>query len=412
MLLHHRYNTTFLDYLVPFPGKLGPGKPVRIDKGACFRVRYAIIFYHTISQALTPLAHASSHPTHTQGLTPYQIASFRAMHHAENQATHFGSLRGGKLSDVHLHARASSSGPIRGNVTVPTMLSIIANTAGMKPVTPKAFFDIESIDRHWTNMLLDPNRQDEILKLIEPFRWYGDNDRSKDWRHPASPRYDELARYISLNADRFPTLASFEQYVLSQVKSDSTLHERHTFRRKIVQLKIQLDRGDNFNCTRDQKERILFERYLIPSGATLVIVPDNAHLDHWVDHIRSRHPNLEVILDCKHLRNVTEMLKCSEDKGVVFAEYEENIHRRAWEDTFPSVYNIERCTIVLVTYARIRRDSNLLEQVRWFRIVVDEGQAELGKYICRRLVGIVSCCSLTQFIFHFLLFKVYCPFRY
>ena len=314
------------------------------------------------------------------------------MYHAENQATHFGSLRGGKLSDVHLHARASSSGPIRGNVTVPTMLSIVANTAGMKPVTPKAFFDIESIDRHWTNMLLDPNRQDEILKLIEPFRWYGDNDRSKDWRHPASPRYDELARYISLNADRFPTLASFEQYVLGQVKSDSTLHERHTFRRKIVQLKIQLDRGDNFNCTRDQKERILFERNLIPSGATLVIVPDNAHLDHWVEHIRCRHPNLEVILDCKHLRNVTEMLKCSEDKGVVFVEYEENIHRRAWEDTFPSVYNIERCTIVLVTYARIRRDSNLLEQVRWFRIVVDEGQAELGMFMCR-LVGIVSCCS-------------------
>ena len=75
------------------------------------------------------------------------------MHIAENKNTAFGALRGGILGDA----------PALGKTI--TMLSLIASTAGLRPVEPKEFYDTESIDEHWKLMRTNPVFRPEILKV-------------------------------------------------------------------------------------------------------------------------------------------------------------------------------------------------------------------------------------------------------
>ena len=80
------------------------------------------------------------------------------MHRAENNNTHFGCLRGGILGDA----------PGLGKAI--TMLALVANTAGLRPVEPREFFNGDSIDENWRILRTNPVFREEILRALRPFR--------------------------------------------------------------------------------------------------------------------------------------------------------------------------------------------------------------------------------------------------
>lgn len=291
------------------------------------------------------------------------------MFRAENQNPCFGALRGGMLIDDEL---PHPCGLECISNTTNTMLSVITNTAGVRPLSPKDFFDIARIDRHWNLMRLNTDFRDEILTLLKPFNQSPSAKIEADNPSLASFEqyiYAEIEPFVSPPNAGIPSLASFEQYVLKQTRSISSERQRYQFRMNITALKTRLDTRNLY--TTDQAKRILFERKLLPCGATLVVVPNDAYFNHWAEHIR-KHTNLEVVGD-RH--NPAIKRYCDEvrdrsywDKGIAYID----LRLRA---PFPTLNELMKCTIIVVSYDRIREceypyESYLL-QFRWLRVVVD-----------------------------------------
>mmetsp|Transcript_10699 Transcript_10699/g.18264 ORF Transcript_10699/g.18264 Transcript_10699/m.18264 type:complete len:1056 (+) Transcript_10699:111-3278(+) len=303
------------------------------------------------------------------GLFTHQLASLAAMHKAENNSVTFGSLRGGILGDA----------PGLGKTI--TMLSLIVNTAGLRPVEPKEFYDKQTIDEHWKLMRVNPVFRTEILKSIKPLR--------------ESSSYDELARFVSppYTDDRFPTLPSFERHVNRNMANKVPRAQLELFRRNVINFKAGLDkRNRRFFCN-EKGRRIVFERNLVPCSTTLIIVPD-ALLEHWAEQIR-RHVKLDVFGDFP-----------GSDAGVVYIDGVGDLssarfplNHRSME--LPSLFELVNYLMVVVPFSRIKQqyylrkrrrkedvddvtggengtESSPLLQMRWFRIVVDEGH-ELGE---------------------------------
>ena len=298
------------------------------------------------------------------------------MHIAENKNTAFGALRGGILGDA----------PGLGKTI--TMLSLIASTAGLRPVEPKEFYDTESIDEHWKLMRTNPVFRPEILKALKPFR--------------VSARYDHLADYVSppYNDDRFPTLASFEQYVNKTMRPVVPQPMLDMFRRSVIAFKAGLDKRNRRFFSNDKGKRMLFERNLIPCSTTLIVVPD-ALLEHWAEQIR-RHVNLGVFANPDNNNE-------GGNHGVVYIDGIGDLASARFplnhqQMPLPSAFDLGTNTIVVVPFARIKQQynnsrkrqreddvidlmgrfssdvssSSSLLQLRWFRIIVDEGH-ELGE---------------------------------
>ncbi|KAL7493687.1 hypothetical protein ACHAWT_010569 [Skeletonema menzelii] len=300
------------------------------------------------------------------GLFRHQLASLAAMHKAENNSVKFGSLRGGILGDA----------PGLGKTI--TMLSLIVNTAGLRPVEPKEFFDRESINEHWTLMRVNPVFRTEILKAMKPLR--------------GASNYDEVARYVSppFQDDRFPTLPSFEHYVNRHFANQGQRAQLELFRRNVINFKAGLDKRNRRLVISAEGRRMLFERNLLPCSTTLIIVPD-ALLEHWAEQIR-RHMKLDVFGEVS-----------GSDAGVVYIDGVGDLssarfplnHRSM---KLPSPFELVNYLMVVVPFSRIkeqyylrkrRRNEDVnddltgektspLLQMRWFRIVVDEGH-ELGE---------------------------------
>jgi hypothetical protein len=303
------------------------------------------------------------------GLFRHQLASLAAMHKAENNNVSFGSLRGGILGDA----------PGLGKTI--TMLSLIVNTAGLRPVEPEEFYDNQSIAEHWKLMRVNPVFRTEILKSIKPLR--------------GASNYDELARYVSppfLDDDRFPTLVSFERHVNRQTANKVPRAQLDLFRRNVVLFKAGLDKRNRRFFSNDKGRRMVFERNLVPCSTTLIIVPD-ALLEHWAEQIR-RHVKLDVFGE-----------NCGSDDGVVYIDGVGDLSRARFplnhrQMSLPSMFDLVNYLMVVVPFSRIKQqyylkkrrrkedvvdltvddngsESSPLLQLRWFRIVVDEGH-ELG----------------------------------
>lgn len=309
------------------------------------------------------------------GLFTHQLASLRAMHRAENQSKTFGSLRGGILGDA----------PGLGKTI--SMLSLITNTCGLRPVEPMEFYDKASIDEHWKLVRTNPVFREEILRAIRPFRH--------------NPNYSQLATDVSppYKDERFPTLASFVNYVNKHMRKVCPQSDLDLFRRNVIAFKAGLDKRSRRYFANSKGKRMLFERSLIPCSTTLIIVPD-ALLEHWAEQIK-RHVNLDIFVDPNSKGG-----SCSDGEGVVYVDGIGDLSRAQFplnhqKMYLPTAYQLFSYMIVVVPFSRIEEEykiaqrlqkdslsssvgdenltpSSILLQLRWFRIVVDEGH-ELGE---------------------------------
>jgi hypothetical protein len=298
------------------------------------------------------------------------------MHRAENKNTAFGALRGGVLGDA----------PGLGKTI--TMLAMIANTSGLRPVEPKEFYDMESSDEHWRLMRTNPVFRPKILRALRPFRDYG-------------ALYDRIASHASppYKDDRFPTLASFERFINEETRGEVQASRRDQFQRNVVAFKAGLDKRNRRFFANEKGKRLMFERNLLPCSATLIVVPD-ALLKHWAEQI-SEHMNLESFVDRNN----------NDSQGAVYIDGVGDLSMTRFplqygQIPLPSPFELSDYIIVVVPFIRIKQEflrvlngkkrqreygdfyllggsescasSSPLLQLCWFRIVVDEGH-ELGK---------------------------------
>lgn len=213
------------------------------------------------------------------GLFRHQLASLEAMHRAENTQKEFGCLRGGILGDA----------PGLGKTI--TMLGLIASTAGIRPVNPPEFWSEDDLQNGWNNLRSNVAARQSLLHALKPIRRWMENCVIKKSHEYKS--YKELERYIQppYNDDRFRTIRDFELYVKKSLKRFVPQSTLELFRVNVMNLKVTLDKTNRSLIKSEKGKRLLIERNLLSTNATVIIVPD-ALLEHWFQQI-IKHLNLK-----------------------------------------------------------------------------------------------------------------------
>ena len=241
------------------------------------------------------------------GLYPHQLASLRTMHQMENNhntvgvntivgAVPFGALRGGVLGDA----------PGLGKTI--TTLALISSTAGRRPVNPPEFWDTTGIDEGWKAFRTNPEARTEVLRCLKPIRH---KLAKEELRKLEPPFYNgDDGKNNSNNNIQFPTIKSFEQYIRRLLRGNKIKQEHgdkrwqqpiasraewELVRRSLLELQIGMDKRNRKLKSSQAGQRLLWERELIPTSATLLVVPD-ALFEHWFQQIQE-HLYLPVFAD-------------------------------------------------------------------------------------------------------------------
>jgi hypothetical protein len=328
------------------------------------------------------------------GLFAHQLASLRAMYEMENAHHHFGALRGGILGDA----------PGLGKTI--TMLALVASTAGTRPVTPPEFWNETSIQEGWKHLRVNPAARKDILEALRPLRKYVQQN------HPANSiprkRLDRVTKHVEppYRDNRLPTIRDFERYVKRQLKNVIPQSQLEVFRSQIVDIKTGLDKANRKMFKSEQGRRIGWERHLLPTSATLIVVPD-ALLEHWFQQI---HWHLQMSIfepggsGVIFLDGIGDMTKLVRDHTSSLR------HVSLSDAVVESPWSLSQYLIVITTFSRCeaqyqrevaaghmdglskkrsREDAvramptnhgtSPFLQLRWLRLVVDEGH-ELGTH--------------------------------
>jgi len=339
------------------------------------------------------------------GLFPHQLASLQAMHRAENSNPHFGALRGGILADA----------PGLGKTI--TMLALITSTAGQRPRSPPEFWNSEQIAEAWRALSQHNGYYRDMMKVIKPFRpYYMLYPRLKEHVLPPFPQ------------DRFPTIRDFELYVKRTMRPYATNAELELFRQNLTNFKSGMDKSNRKFLKSEAGRRLQWERSLVPTGATLLVVPD-ALLEHWFQQIH-QHMDRSLFADANEdaAASDTEQIDNIQNanaRGVVYLDGVGDLADARMPlgtvslRAVPPTWELSKYMIVVTTFSRcdqeyrtevsagrmtrtsgfagrgsrkrksidgaggeetvINNNCSSFLQMRWLRIVVDEGH-ELGTH--------------------------------
>jgi hypothetical protein len=315
------------------------------------------------------------------GLFPHQLASLCAIQKAENRCTDYGALRGGILGDA----------PGLGKSI--TMLAAIAATAGQRPRVPPDDHNETEVQEGWEHLSQNPSRLSDLIKCLKPFR--------------SIQGYLSMVKSVTppFELERFPTPVHFQRHVRQWAKTNGAYDiELEEFRKNVLALRSSMVKSNRKVLMSELGRRQAWERNLVPACSTLIIVPD-ALLEHWCVQCLV-HLNLRMFADestkdgrgVVYLDGVGDIVDASLPLGHV------NIGK-----PLPSSWELARYTIVVTTFSRCKdeyrseigrnaeansqgrkREYTQLErggsdfhstfmQVRWLRLVVDEGH-ELGSH--------------------------------
>jgi len=289
------------NYLVPFPGFPGLFRHQRTSSSLLSLPPRSSFTCHNFNgehddSSLQQYQHQhDGHHYGLPGLFCHQLASLEAMHQAENSSPKFGALRGGILADA----------PGLGK-TIST-LALITSTAGRRVQNPPEFWNKDAIQEGWSLSRTNPAFREDILKTLKPIRmWlfttqYQSNNFTVDTTsYTTFKQYRELESYVTppyLDSNQFLTLQDFERYLLRSLRRmhvPSSLLE--LFRHNVTNiLQNNFDKTSRKLRSSSAGRRLLLERKLLPSCATLIIVPD-ALLEHWFTQIH-KHLRLDVFAD-------------------------------------------------------------------------------------------------------------------
>jgi len=253
------------------------------------------------------------------GLYPHQLASLRAMHKMEKSShldVPFGALRGGVLGDA----------PGLGKTI--TTLALISSTAGRRPVNPPEFWNSARIDEGWRDFRTNPQAKREVLKCLRPVRYLLTKE---ELSYLSPPFRDDDNHNI-----QFPTLRSFMQHMRHLLRGKNcregdlrrrplaSCAEWELVRQNLLGLQIGMDKRNRQLLSSKSGQRLMLERELIPTSATLLVVPD-ALFEHWFQQIQE-HLYLPIFADDEehHAGSLGEEEKRSGSKkiarGVVYLD--------------------------------------------------------------------------------------------
>ena len=215
------------------------------------------------------------------GLYAHQNVSLRWMYQAENNSTAFNALRGGIIGDA----------PGLGKTV--TVLALILSTAGRVPVEPSAFWDVNQLEQTWIEG--GKSSEGNYRRVEVAIR----DTVKKSQLSYFPPQLTAEAFHKRFLRGDFPTMQSFECGVRDMIRSISIGNPnqgeiiRQSFRRNMLSAKASMDKRSRSSFNSLMGARMVLERSLMPSTATLIVVP-MALLEHWFEQI-SRHLGLDYV---------------------------------------------------------------------------------------------------------------------
>eukprot|EP01039_Chlorochromonas_danica_P006985 gene6985-7727_t len=310
-------------------------------------------------------------------LYEHQQVSLNSMIHMENSSMSFGALRGGIFADE----------PGLGKTV--TVLALIAATAGFYPQRPSNFWNEDELETKWA--ALSDHHAELLLPVVNRLL------RSSVLAdHKPQPIFLlNLRREINYPRNQQKiTIRGFEIAVRSSIGEMLSLSSserqilRDIFFFEMNKVKEKLDsKQRKVAHNRANKSRSAFERQLCPSSATLVVVP-LALLEHWYEQILL-HLNLFYFAAGDDKRGLVYLDGLGDIVDVEAPISRLQINPNNVIDCIEKVSNyvlvvttIERCAMESKTcglheedcnWQDITATSSALLQLRWLRLIVDEG---------------------------------------